>query len=296
MAAVALIVVHLACCGLLVHLYRRGTHGDRDLLSLPVLLVPVFGPCCVALAHAGDWWHPLVEGQRLGLERTPPDETYARLAGRETVDADDVVPIEEVMLVNEPTRRRQVMLEVLYAGTDGLAEQLHQAATNTDTEVVHYAVTELVELRKSFDVRLRALERQWQRADGSAEIVEEYLRLDEAYLASGLLAHDERTVRLRHYRDLLDHVDEKGQVPLARLEAQALADIELGDHDRARTAAERLVVDHPDSESGYLCLLRLAIAERDTATLDEVLRALDEHNVYVSPENRRYVDFWRDGV
>lgn len=291
---VALIAIHLACLVALVVLSRRGALENVEALLVPAALVPLFGPCCAALVLLGDWWHPLVESRTLELVRVPPDETYEPIAGHEATDMDDVVPIEEAMLVNEPSLRRHVMLEVLYAGTGGLVEQLRLAGINSDTEVVHYAVTALVELRKSFDVRQRALDRRWDDEDGREGLVEDYLRFDEEYLASGLLSPDERLARLNHYRTLLDQEGAHGQPPLAQLEARAMTDIELAEYGRAREAATRIVGDHPDSEVGYICLLKLAVAERDTKALAGVLRMLDERNVYLSPENRRSVDFWKE--
>ncbi len=59
-----------------------------------------------------------------------------------------------LFFLNDPSRRRELIMNVLNDNR-GNMELLKQARMNEDVEVVHYAITAMVELSKEYDYRLQ---------------------------------------------------------------------------------------------------------------------------------------------
>lgn len=66
-----------------------------------------------------------------------------------------IVPLEEALLINEPGVRRELIMDVLNDDPEEYMDLLKQARMNEDVEVVHYAITAMVELSKEYDFRLQ---------------------------------------------------------------------------------------------------------------------------------------------
>lgn len=74
----------------------------------------------------------------------------------------DVVPLEEALLLNDSSRRRELIMNVLNDNPGEYVELLKQARMNEDVEVVHYAITAMVELFKEYDYRLQKLRKIYE--------------------------------------------------------------------------------------------------------------------------------------
>ena len=74
----------------------------------------------------------------------------------------DVVPLEEALLLNDSSRRRELIMNVLNDNPGEYVELLKQARMNEDVEVVHYAITAMVELSKEYDYRLQKIEKIYE--------------------------------------------------------------------------------------------------------------------------------------
>ena len=279
-----------ACLALTILCYYNRLHNMHRFL-IPAFLVPVFGPVCLLTGYYNtrtDRSRKTVEAE----ETVTLDEVYHSISRHNSDNMDSIVPIEEAMMINEPAVRRRIMLDVLYAGTENLVEPIQIAGSNDDTEVVHFAVTALVELRKSFNLRIQRLNQRMEETRGNLETVDDYIRLDEEYLASGLLDPEHRRKQLRHYRRLLERRNALKPDRIDTLRRMVLADAELGEREAERADVRKLLKLFPHHEAGYVGMLRLAAAEQDTAALQEALRLIVEKNIYITPENRPFVDYW----
>ena len=58
---------------------------------------------------------------------------------------------------------------------------------NEDVEVVHYAITAMVELSKDYDSKLQTFERTYAAAPEDPVVLDEYCDFMEEYLQQGLL-------------------------------------------------------------------------------------------------------------
>lgn len=81
---------------------------------------------------------------------------------------------------------------------------MKQARMNEDVEVVHYAITAMVELSKEYDSKLQELERLHQISPEDPEVMEQYCEFMEEYLSQGLLEEQIERVQRQRYEQLLE--------------------------------------------------------------------------------------------
>ena len=111
------------------------------------------------------------------------EEIYKNIFQSGTEQEGNIVPLEEALIVNEPELRRELIMNVLNDNPEEYVELLKQARMNEDVEVVHYAITAMVELSKEYDSKLQELERLHQISPEDPEVMEQYCEFMEEYLS-----------------------------------------------------------------------------------------------------------------
>lgn len=241
-------------------------------------------------------------------------------------DVSEILPIEDVLEWGTPVQRRSLLLSVLHTGADPFVRPLRVAGVNDDTEVVHYAVTALVELRSSFAQRIAAMEKRLRERPGDMGTLLASADLDEEYLQSGIPEDTERAELLAHCRGTLEKIlqnlawqetaasglspdvsragnrrgvspDTPGRFSAAVRKSSVLrrlGRIYLQQKDAA--AAERigrLLIDaSPDLEDGYMFLLDAKVLSRDGQGVRQVIETLRKRGIYLTPAARERLAFW----
>ena len=95
------------------------------------------------------------------------DDIYRSIHIKPDDGVKETVPVEESLLFNPAVKRRKLLLNVLSQKASDYVSVLRRAGINDDTEVVHYAVTALVELRNEYTLRFDRMEQKMasRRAD-----------------------------------------------------------------------------------------------------------------------------------
>ena len=99
---------------------------------------------------------------------------------------DLMVPLQEALLMNDASTRRELMMDILYDDVGEYVEVLKNARMNDDTEVVHYATTAMVELQKDYETKLQKQKEAFA-LEEDAGLLDEYIQTLEKYVESGLL-------------------------------------------------------------------------------------------------------------
>ena len=204
-----------------------------------------------------------------------------------------VVPLQEALLINDSHTKRELIMDVLYTNPSGYVPQLSQARENDDSEVVHYAVTALVEIQKKFDLQLQQIIAQMEAEPHNESLLRKYQRLLEQYLSSGLLEGSRRNAQLRTYVEVLEKRLEKNRESLSLWIKKADADMILQNVEALRHDAEQMIAFRPENEQGYLYLLKYHVLQKDPEGIKQVIRLTDQRNIYFSAAGRAELTFWR---
>lgn len=290
--AAALLLIHTLVCLVLWTLVKLGMLPVRGHMLPAMVLVPLWGPLLLVLYARGEAFGDALEDGT--LESLLLNDEIRRGMQVQVREGDaGVVPLEEALIVNDPSDRRRLMLSMLTDDPDAYLAQLQAAKLNDDVEVAHYAATAVAQISKESDLKLQQLERVFK-TDPSAQNLDAYCDYLGEYLASGLAEGRVAQIQRQQYARLLACRCEREDGAALRIRyATALAD--AGELDEAEAVITQLVAEVPDDQEAWMLCLRLAVMRRDGEAVQQVIDAIDNQHVYLSAENREKLAFWRDG-
>ena len=198
-----LLFLHLLICVLTWIGIRTHFLKGKRYLMVPVIFIPFFGVLCIGLLQL-QFFLKKENSRPIGLEKLRINEEIYKnnVQVREKNDR-DIVPLEEALLINEPELRRQLIMNILNDDPSRYMELLEKARLNEDVEVVHYAITAMVELSKDYDSRLQTMERTYAAAPDDPVVLDEYCDFMENYLRQGLLEKQMERMQRNQYTLLL---------------------------------------------------------------------------------------------
>lgn len=290
--AAVLLLIHTLVCLVLWTLVKLGMLPVRGHMLPAMVLVPLWGPLLLVLCARGEAFGDALEDGT--LESLLLNDEIRRGTQVQVREGDaGVVPLEEALIVNDPSDRRRLMLSMLTDDPDAYLAQLQSAKLNDDVEVAHYAATAVAQISKESDLKLQQLERAFK-TDPSAQNLDAYCDYLGEYLASGLAEGRVAQIQRQQYARLLARRCEREDGAALRIRyATALAD--AGELDEAEAVIMQLVAEVPDDQEAWMLCLRLAVMRRDGEAVQQVIDAIDNQHVYLSAENREKLAFWRDG-
>lgn len=288
-----LVIIHILVCIVLYLLLRLGVlKATRNIFPI-VCLVPVWGFVSLLLLEF-DTRRGRKEGVQTGVEKLLiEDDTQKNILVEEDQEHRNVAPINEILAMNDSKTRRSVIMDVLYDDPEGYVEQLQEASVNDDTEVVHYAVTALIELQKEFEQKLLKLERKRKHEPDNQEYREEYFHLVEQYVESGLSEESSLKAYLRIYSGLLEEELQKKGESFSLYRKKARADLKQKEYDSAYQSIRKLIEGWPDRETGYLEQMEYYAALKDRDGIKKTIKEIRDGEVHLSPAGRAAVGFWQ---
>lgn len=290
--AAVLLLIHMLVCLVLWTLIKLGMLQVRGHMLPAMVLVPLWGPLLLVLCARGEAFGDALEDGTLESLRLNDEIRRGMQVQVREGDA-GVVPLEEALIVNDPSDRRRLMLSMLTEDPDAYLGQLQAAKLNDDVEVAHYAATAVAQISKESDLKLQQLERAFK-TDPSTENLDAYCDYLGEYLASGLAEGRVEQIQRQQYARLLARRCEREDGAALRIRyATALAD--AGELDETEAVITQLVAEVPDDQEAWMLCLRLAVMRRDGEGVRQVIDAIDNQHVYLSAENREQLAFWRDG-
>lgn len=290
--AAVLLLIHMLVCLVLSTLVKLGMLPVRGHMLPAMVLVPLWGPLLLVLCARGEAFGDALEDGTLESLRLNDEIRRGMQVQVREGDA-GVVPLEEALIVNDPSDRRRLMLSMLTEDPDAYLAQLQAAKLNDDVEVAHYAATAVAQISKESDLKLQQLERAFK-TDPSAQNLDVYCDYLGEYLASGLAEGRVEQIQRQQYARLLALRCEREDGAALRIRyATALTDV--GKLDEAEAVTTQLVADEPDEQEAWMLCLRIAVMRRDGEAVQQVIDAIDNQHVYLSAENREKLAFWRDG-
>ena len=287
------LAIHLIICILIWSGIRTGfLKAKMYMLSLAVF-VPVWGPVCVLLIHF-QLFSGTDQVKTVGVEKLRVnEEIYKNMFPAMEENDRDVVPLEEALLLNDSSRRRELIMNVLNDNPGEYVELLKQARMNEDVEVVHYAITAMVELSKEYDFRLQKMEKLYAASPDDPEILEQYCDFMEEYLNQGILeAQMEREQRERYIRLLRQKLKVKTTLSTCVRLFQNL--MKTGDYVQAEEILRLMDQKWHRKEEFWILKIRYLAERKKGAELQQCLRQMKEEQIYLSSKSKEALAFWLD--
>lgn len=290
---IILLIIHIIICIIVYILMRLSVLKATRMIMPVIVLVPVWGLACMVILEFRTRGKQEIN-EEVGIEKLKiNDEIHRSIIMDEDPTESRVVPLEEAFVINEPSTRRELMMEIMYANPNDYVKQLKEARLNDDTEVVHYAVTALTELQKDYDLKFQELDWKMEKDPKDKELLDNYLELLNTYLASGIPEGAERTVKLRTYSDMLEKKIKESGDNLSLMRQKAEVDLQIGEYEVANEEIGRILELWDRNEAGYLLLLKYYAAIKSRSGIDKTMETIERKRIHLSPEGRQAVRFWQ---
>ncbi len=289
MTGIAILVIHILIVLLVIFYRRRGVIKVDGVMMVMVLCIPFWGALCAAVitvlekrGKSGSKIKDLesLSGADIDMESMPAP----------TRDSENIVPLEDALIMDDPTVRRSVMMDVLMQDTRSYIPVLNQARMNDDVEVVHYATTAMASLSKEYELKLQELGNAYAENPSKEGLLDEYINFLSQYISSGMISGQFLEIQQNTYNQLLA---EKVNVDPNPADYAALARslIESKEYLWADTALVMMEKMWPDDERCWLLRFRYYYETAAASKLEEMIKEVSEGGFY-SHKIREVVSFW----
>ena len=291
------LLFHCVLCLIAAILMYTHLMKSRPMILPIVFLVPVFGFSCLLFLE----WESRGDQENkkeIGIEKLKiTADIHRSILMEEDPARDLMVPLQEALLMNDASTRRELMMDILYDDVGEYVEVLKKARMNDDTEVVHYATTAMVELQKDYETKLQKQKEAFA-LEEDAGLLDEYIQTLEKYVESGLLEGNMLKNRRLELCGLLERKltqrKEEGHEELPLYCKKFEQDCALGEYEDALRMADAAIRLCPQQEEGYLMKIRHGVMTKNPEQIGTVIGLLENNKVYLSPAARRTVDFWKE--
>lgn len=228
-----------------------------------------------------------VGGERFKLE----SEIYKRVFADEKKESVSTVPIEEALVINSARERRSIIMDILNENPKEYSELLQKAGNNEDTEVVHYAVTAMVEISKENDYMLQKFEEEYANHPDDMHVLNKYIDFLWDCLSQNLMQGQVEIIN----RDLFSTLIYKKISLDGTLDDYIRAvenDLKLGRLlmvDETLCKMETLYSEH---EEYYLLRIQYYASLGRGDEIQKLLREISNRHIYLSSKTKEVIAFW----
>ena len=288
-----LLFLHLFVCflvflGIKTHVLKVHSH-----MFFVALLMPVWGVVVLLILHfqigfeAEDYIDVGVE--RMKLE----SELYKSVSVDDKKVAATTVPIEEALLINSARERRTIIMDVLNDKPREYVEFLQKAGNNDDTEVVHYAVTAMVEISKENDYRLQNFEREYAANPDDPLVLAEYTDFLWSCLSQNLMQGQVEVLNRELFSNLMQKKIAMG-AECSDFIRSVENDLRRGQFALAGETLQQMKARYPQNEDYYLLRLQLLASMGRGEEIKKLLQEIDDQHMFLSSKAKEVLAFWEN--
>ncbi|MED4583011.1 hypothetical protein P9578_09495 [Brevibacillus choshinensis] len=204
----------------------------------------------------------------------------------------NIVPVEEILLVNDTSTRRKMLIDALKEQTIWQIRTLETALQNEDSETVHYAAAALTEMRRKLQLQLQDLSVKYEEDKQNLDVLKAYANVLKTYLGSTLL--DERTT-LKYtytYSFVLESLLEVYQEEATYFVEKINCELASKSFDTAKAYCDWFHQAHPDNDLPYVMSLKLYYTLRRYDDFTAELKRLKSSPVRVSHNTLMIIRHW----
>ena len=286
--AVHLVISLLVWLGIQFHILKVHPY-----MFFVALLLPFWGLLMVLILHFQIFFRA-DDSVDIGVEKMKLEsELYKSVTVDEQNVAANTVPIEEALVVNSAQERRRIIMDVLNDEPVEYIQFLQKAGNNEDTEVVHYAVTAMVEISKDNDFKLQEFERLYSMDPDNGTVLTQYTDFLWSCLSQNLMQGQVEVLNRQLYSDLMQK--KMALIPGSISDYQCIVENEIRrkNYVLASEMLKRMQSLYPDSEAYYLSRLSYLAAQGRGDDIQRLLQDIDSKQTFLSSATKEVLAFWK---
>lgn len=290
MLYIILAVLHLVVC---VSVFIGMSSGVLDLpkyMFIITVLLPFWGLVIVAVLHRQMGFDPN-DSAKLGTDDLKLESEYYRSVIRDEKGSGTTVPIEEALIINSAREKRVIIMDVLNENPREYIEFLQKAGNNDDTEVVHYAVTAMVEISKENDYTLQKLESEHLANPTDVGVLTEYCDFLWGCLSQNLMQGQVEVMNRELFSQLVnkrmllcDDIEDYSRLVQNELKRKNL--------DAAGEVIGKMQKKWPHSEEYILLNVQYLASLNKGSEISEFIDKVNNSQIYLSSKAKEALAFW----
>lgn len=289
-----LVLLHLLCCVLIFLGIQFRILKVRKLMVLVALFLPFWGELLVLILHFQILCKQ-TDRSNVGVEKFQVEsELYKGIVQDDSRSSGSTVSMEEALIVNTPKERRALIMDILNDNPKAYVEFLKMAGNNNDTEVVHYAVTAMVQIAKENDQTLWELEQKYIQDPENLTNLATYCDFLWHCLEQGLMQGQVEQMNRNLFDTLIRNKIRLAPALLTDYLRCIQNDMALKNYTAASAMLENAGKIWPESEDLLILRIQYLADLQRAEDLQDLLRKLDEKAVYLSAKAKEVIAFWRD--
>ena len=287
------LAAHLLICILVFLGIRNNVLKVHKYMFFVALLLPLWGVLVLLILHFQIFFSA-DNSIEIGVERVKLEsELYKRITIDDKKTAASTVPIEEALVINSARERRTIIMDVLNDNPKEYIEFLQKAGNNEDTEVVHYAVTAMVEISKENDYQLQNFERDYAANPDDPDILEKYSDFLWNCLSQNLMQGQVEVLNRELFANLIEKKIQNGG-SLSDFTRAIENDLKRKDYTSASENLRKMETLYFEFEEFYLMKLEYFAALGRGRDIQKLLKEIDEKNIFLSSKTKEVLAFWEN--
>jgi len=288
-----LFILHILCILFTFYGINTGLLDIHRYMFFVVVFLPFWGFISVLVLHFQVFIKAdnkkKIQVEKLKLE----SEIYKSVTVDSQKNTGHIIPLEEALLINSPKERREIIMDVLNDNPKEYIEFLQKAGNNDDTEVVHYAVTAMVEISKENDFKLQQFGREYSANPDDFDLLSAYADFLWETLDQNLMSGQVEVMNRNLFSELVKKkiaVKESFE-DYVRLVKNSL---KLENYTQAGETLKELKSKWRDDERIILLELQYYSSLGRGEDIQKLIDEVEKRRVYLSSKAKEELVFWRN--
>lgn len=292
MIYVILLFVHLVISALVFLGIQFHILKVHDYMFFVALLLPFWGALIVLILHFQIFFRA-DDSIDVGVEKLKLEsELYRRITVDDKKVAANTVPIDEALVVNSARERRSIIMDVLNDNPREYIQFLQKAGNNEDTEVVHYAVTAMVEISKENDYKLQDFERQHAQNPEDITVLTQYTDFLWSCLSQNLMQGQVEVLNRELFSALMGKKMALTPGSIPDFQRVVANELKRKNYTLASESLRQMQAAYPDSEEYYLSRLDYLAALGRGDDIKLLLKEINTKHIFLSSATKGVLAFW----
>lgn len=290
---IVMISVHILICILTAIGIFSGVLKVSKYMIFIVMLLPFWSVAAVLILHTQNSLER--EGTKeIQMEKMKLDsEVYRSVTVEEKKNAHKLVPMEEALIVNNPAERRELIMDVLNDNPKEYIRFLQSAGDNDDTEVVHYAVTAMVEISKENDFMLQKLDAQYRQSPDDFDVISRYCDFLQNCLEQKLMQGQVEKMNRIFINELFEK-KVKVTSDIADYVNFAKNNMKLKDWTAAKAIIDNMEKLFPEDEQFLMLKIDYFASLGKGEKIRQLIEMIETKRIYLSPKAKEEIAFWKN--
>lgn len=290
---IVMISVHILICILTAIGIFSGVLKVSKYMIFIVMLLPFWSVAAVLILHTQNSLER--EGTKeIQMEKMKLDsEVYRSVTVEEKKNAHKLVPMEEALIVNNPAERRELIMDVLNDNPKEYIRFLQSAGDNDDTEVVHYAVTAMVEISKENDFMLQKLDAQYRQSPDDFDVISRYCDFLQNCLEQKLMQGQVEKMNRIFINELFEK-KVKVTSDIADYVNFAKNNMKLKDWTAAKAIIDNMEKLFPEDEQFLMLKIDYFASLGKGEKIRQLIDMIETKRIYLSPKAKEEIAFWKN--